>query len=580
MKDNHSLVLNRLFLSCAVVFLLSYSNTAYSNNQINNPIKEDQRLARELLHLKNKQQFDDVERGFEKAQKFLANHQDKNQKEASIISNTTTKQKITSVSVDLAGKKVALNFDKVINAYQGKDLSAQVVFQLVKDLTDILYRAGYVTSAIGLKNNKIQNSDLQFVVLWGTVNDLLVEGKAPEAFKDKVMVSVLPRLKGKILSVYDIDQLVEILNSTNKSAKVNVVAADTKGSSNLNIERNRTYFPDVTLGVNNSGAENNANGRNQVTLNIGLSDLLGTNDRWNFSMGHRFYKENNINQQQNYSLSYSQPLAFSTLDIKLSESRYKKGLKGINDTYSLSGKTQVATVKLSKVLLRNQEMILSAYGELEFKKRVSYFTDIQTGNYLNNKANIGLAYITNFAQGKLYADISYTNGLRWFGANYSAYDDKREKTLKLLSGSVNWQRLISLFKRSMNYQLRVGGQYGFDSLYSENQFSIGDEYTVRGFKGGAASGDSGVYLSQTITVPFYPQKPYLSQISLLAGLDVGQVYVRKTHKSDTLAGIALGVKAQVKSLSLSFTYGQPLKGANDVENNRQPVYYFNGSISF
>ncbi|NBI43814.1 ShlB/FhaC/HecB family hemolysin secretion/activation protein [[Haemophilus] felis] len=569
-----------LFLSCSATFLLTYPNSTFSANQTNPPTQEDATLARELLHLKNKQQFDEVDKNFKKANKFLAPSQENHQQQIKPTDNTISTRKITCVSVDIGSEKVTLDFSRVINDYQGKALSTQVVFQLVKDLTDVLYRAGYVTSAIGLKNHKIQNGDLQFVVLWGRVSDVLVEGKVPENFKDKAMISVLPTLKGKLLNIYDIDQLVEILNTTNKNAKVNVVAADTQGSSHLNIERKRTYFPEVGFGLNNSGTESNANGRNQATLNISLSDVLGTNDQWHFSTGYRLYKQNKANQQQNYALSYSQPFSFSTLDVKLSQSQYEKAVKGVNGTYASSGKTQTLGLKLTNVLSRNQNSILSAYGELEFKKRVSYFADIQTGNYRNNKANIGLSYVTNFAQGKLYADISYTNGLRWFGANYSAYDDKREKTLKLLSGSVNWQRLISLFKRSMNYQLRIGGQYGFDSLYSENQFSIGDEYTVRGFKGGAASGDSGVYLSQTITVPFYPQKPYLSQISLLAGLDVGQVYVRKTHKSDTLAGIALGVKAQVKSLSLSFTYGQPLKGANDVENNRQPVYYFNGSISF
>lgn len=54
----------------------------------------------------------------------------------------------------------------------------------------------------------------------------------------------------------------------------------------------------------------------------------------------------------------------------------------------------------------------------------------------------------------------------------------------------------------MSYQFRLGAQYGFDSLYGENQFSIGDEYTVRGFKGGAGSGDRGFYISQTVTILF------------------------------------------------------------------------------
>lgn len=79
--------------------------------------------------------------------------------------------------------------------YLNKPLSTKVVFQLVKDLTDLLYRSGYVTSAIGLKNPKIKNGDLEFVVLWGTVNDILVAGEKATHFRDKAMLAVLPNLK-------------------------------------------------------------------------------------------------------------------------------------------------------------------------------------------------------------------------------------------------------------------------------------------------------------------------------------------------------------------------------------------------
>lgn len=566
--------LNPFFLSCSTAFLLVHSTIAHTNEQ--NP------LTQELLRLKNKQQFENVDENFKKAQQFLEDKQTLDEKTLSIPEGSaTSKYKITSIAIDLAGEKVSLNFDDVINAYKEQPLSTKVVFQLVKDLTEVLYRSGYVTSAIGLKSTKIKNGDLEFIVLWGKVNEVLVEGDKPMSFRDKAMVSVLPNLQGKILKVHDIDQMIEILNTTNKTAKVNVVASDEKGISNLNIERQRSIMPDFTVGFNNSGTENNKNGRNQVTASLSWSDLLGTNDSWHFSTGHRLYDYSRFNNQRNYSLTYTQPFSFSTLELKIAESGYKKALEGVTGSFASTGKTQTAAAKLSSVLLRDKETILTLYGEVEFKKRISYFTDILIGNYHNNKLNVGLSYVTNLGYGKLYTDLSYANGLRWFRADRSAYDTEGEKTLKLLSGSINWIRPISLFERAMNYQLRIGAQYGFDSLYSENQFSIGDEYTVRGFKGGAASGDSGAYLSQTLTVPFYPQKVYLSQISPFVGVDIGKVHLKQTHKVDTLAGIALGVKAQMKLLSLSMTYAKPLNGVGNVENrHKKPAYYFSGSISF
>ncbi|WP_283570608.1 POTRA domain-containing protein, partial [Escherichia coli] len=91
-----------------------------------------------------------------------------------------------------------------------------------------------------LKNPKIKNGDLEFVVLWGTVNDILVAGEKATHFRDKAMLAVLPNLKNKLLNVYDIDQMVEILNTTNKSAKVSVVASQEKAHLILILNESET----------------------------------------------------------------------------------------------------------------------------------------------------------------------------------------------------------------------------------------------------------------------------------------------------------------------------------------------------
>ncbi len=132
------------------------------------------------MHLKNKQQFENVNENFKKAQQFLENKQAVEEEAKSTLATDSvddTSKKITRITIDLGGKGGALNFDEVSQRYLNKPLSTKVVFQLVKDLTDLLYRSGYVTSAIGLKNPKIKNGDLEFVVLWGTVNDILVRGE-------------------------------------------------------------------------------------------------------------------------------------------------------------------------------------------------------------------------------------------------------------------------------------------------------------------------------------------------------------------------------------------------------------------
>ncbi|AIZ78879.1 ShlB/FhaC/HecB family hemolysin secretion/activation protein [Actinobacillus equuli subsp. equuli] len=541
--------------------------------------EEKDPLSQEIQRLKHQQTINEAEENLQRAEKFLDASQE--QTSSPILDSNAEQngQQITQIDIDLNKQTFALNFNPVIEKYKHQPLSSAVVLNLVKELTSVLYDAGYVTSAIGLKDKAIENGHLTFIVHWGMVNDIYVNNEKPSTFKDRAMVSVLPNLKDKVFNVHDIDQFVEILNTNNKEAEIKVLASDEYAKSNLNIVTQRNSLPTLTLGFNNSGAENNRNGRNQVTANITWSDVLGTNDTWAFQTGYRFYKQHTKNNQQNYSLSYVQPFSYYTFETRVSQSDYEKELKGFN-TYSSSGKTQTANIKLSRLLTRNKSSMLFAYSEFEFKKRQNHVANRLVGNLHHNKVTVGLSHISQLWNGKLYSDVSYTNGLNWFNANKLAYDTKGEKTLRLVSTSLNWHKPVELFKRNASYQMRIGGQYSSDSLYSDNQFSIGDEYTVRGFKGSVLSGDKGAYLSQTLTLPFYPQKAYLSTLSPFIGVDIGRVYQKSPKLNKTLSGIAAGMKAQVKNMSLSFTYAKPLQTLATRPNHKSPVYYVNGSITF
>ncbi|THA20650.1 ShlB/FhaC/HecB family hemolysin secretion/activation protein, partial [Histophilus somni] len=70
-------------------------------------------------------------------------------------------QKITKITIDFGGEEIFLDFDEVTKHYLNQPLSAKTVFALTKELTQVLYNAGYVTSAIGLKSSKIKNGEVE-----------------------------------------------------------------------------------------------------------------------------------------------------------------------------------------------------------------------------------------------------------------------------------------------------------------------------------------------------------------------------------------------------------------------------------
>lgn len=55
-------------------------------------------------------------------------------------------------------------------------------------------------------------------------------------------------------------------------------------------------------------------------------------------------------------------------------------------------------------------------------------------------------------------------------------------------------------KINLNYTLTFDSQYSWNTLYGTDQFSIGGEYTVRGFREATISGDNGYYIRNDLRI--------------------------------------------------------------------------------
>ena len=55
-------------------------------------------------------------------------------------------------------------------------------------------------------------------------------------------------------------------------------------------------------------------------------------------------------------------------------------------------------------------------------------------------------------------------------------------------------------KINLNYTLSFDSQYSWNTLYGTDQFSIGGEYTIRGFRNENISGDNGYYIRNDLSI--------------------------------------------------------------------------------
>ncbi|AFU19670.1 hypothetical protein ASU3_02960 [Actinobacillus suis] len=546
-----------------------------------NILVEDKSLTEERRE-QHRLQEQQIRSQLEKANHFL-NSEDEPQKVSTDILAPATGPAflIKQVDIDFAGKPNDLNFEPILTKYQNQELTSGHIFDLIRELTGELYQKGYVTSAISIKDPDISQGKLSLLINWGFGNRFLVNGEEPTYWKDKAMLLTLPSIKDKRINIHHIDQMVEVLNQNNKHAKISILADEQDGYSNLNVLLARTALPSFSLGFNNSGAENNANGRNQISSSLTYSDLLGLNETWSFSGSYRLYKDRKHNSLKNYSLSYSQPLGFYTLELKSSASDYDKRIQGIFNSYDSDGQTYTHGIKLSRLFSRSKEYIFTGYSQYEYKQRKSSLIGRRIGDHRYSTLTFGLSYTTNLFGGKLYSDLNYLQGIGWFRGEKNAYSkNNEEKFVKVFSSSITWNRYFSLGNQQFNYTAKTALQYGPRRSDSLNHFTIGDEYTVRGFKGGVSSGENGGYFSQTLNIPFYINKLYVKSITPYVGFDIGRTYSKLGDKKEVISGATLGLKAQIGNASLNTAYSKPLNRLDINNKNRKGVLYFNMNVNF
>lgn len=126
-------------------------------------------------------------------------------------------------------------------------------------------------------------------------------------------------------------------------------------------------------------------------------------------------------------------------------------------------------------------------------------------------------------------------------------------------------------------QLRLNWQYGGDALPPLNRFGLGGALSVRGYRQGFATGDSGIQGTIEVEVPITRNERGQSVVKLYPFMDAGTVWNQNGDGSNqTLWGIGAGLGWQISGkFNLRFDYGIPLitvdKRGNTLQD--QGIYF-------
>ncbi len=273
----------------------------------------------------------------------------------------------------------------------------------------------------------------------------------------------------------------------------------------------------------------------------------------------------NDEEKQRYSKSlYSNisfPIGYWTINNSLNYSTYKTTNSGQKTIFHTTGETITQSYSLDRVMYRTQKYKLNAGTTLEIRDTESYIRDLKSDTG-SKKTSSGSIYINNtiFTKyGTIILKPSYQRGLSWFGSKmdegvYGTKNvDKREMHLQYdliklyvyyntrfnfplltktqmrnLDGTNSTKEIKRKIKGKntekekeiieqiptktrnklpITYTLTADSQYSFNPLYGKDQFSVGGEYTVRGFRESSISGDNGFYFRNDLRVNVFQLLP-------------------------------------------------------------------------
>lgn len=477
----------------------------------------------------------------------------------------------------------------IVDRYSHKQLGSSDILNLIRELTDFYISKGYSTTLVTIVPGNLKEGTLTLKVLWGKIAAFSSHGQQPTFRESSRLFSAMPFAKNKKLNMQDVDQGIDNLMRVSQGDKLVVVPAQEAGYSVIDLQGAAVTPFSGSIGTNNSG--NEAEGWGQYFASLNVNNLAGLNDVFNIYYSFNDLKHNS-DDQDSWSASYSLPLGYWTFDALYYHSGYSKEIGGYYGGYHSEGTSDRLSLKVSRLLFRDSVGKTSAYAKLETRESENLIEDEVIGVSSKRYTSLtgGVNRVGTLFGGWLYGDLSVTAGTPWFDSAWDNDPDLQGFDLNYVkyNGSVNWSKTLAEYGRiGANYVLNSGFQYTNGVLVSEANFSVGDEFTVRGYKDSFISANNAAYISNTFEFPISIYQFGLYQITPFIGYDLG-VVDDNCHESNSLChteymtGAAVGIKANGNHFSTSLTYSWPLAEPQSLEELgvSEPAIYYSVSLNF
>jgi len=480
----------------------------------------------------------------------------------------------------------------------GKCVGVEGVAILSRRAQEALIAHGFVTSRAVIEPQNLAKGTLTLTVIPGWVND--VRFKTPPGVRptSTTLAGAAPMQSGHILNLRDIEQALENFKrvpSADADIQIEPGTSANAGpdQSDIVVRFSQEHYARLNLTVDDGASK--SSGPYQGTATLSLDNMLALNDTMYVTLSHDLGGANagppgldsdsGRNGTQGHTLHYSMPWGYWAVSGTTSRSRYFQTVAGLSTNYVYSGVSTSSEFGVSRMLRRSATGKTSAGLKGWQRTSNNYIDDLEVevqrrvvGGWdlsVNHKDTVGNA--------SFGTALAYKRATHDFGTIAAPEEEFGGGTSKFgliawdFNASVPFQLPSAKGPRKLRWDVVARGQNNTTPLLSQDRFSIGGRYTVRGFDGDSVlSAERGWLLRNDLSLALGDTGP-----EIYLGIDHGEVSGPATAEllGSRLAGAVIGLRGSSGGVSYDIFVGGPMDRPSGFHTARTCAG-FSLSISF
>ncbi|MGO2333934.1 ShlB/FhaC/HecB family hemolysin secretion/activation protein [Providencia sp.] len=532
-------------------FFSSGNQLPVIDQQINNQISQD-KSRQQQTQLETK---DTLNKKVEKSNNILIFSEEKNCFEIKQVT-LIIEPKLPSI------RPLQMYANQVI----GHCIGINGVQTLAKGLQDKIIKTGYITTRVTIPEQNIGDGNLILQIIPGKVANIKLTDDSDKYIN---LSSVMPTKKGDILNLRDIEQGLENLERI-PNAKIDIELSPSSELSSSDITIKRGKSPHFNVGGYYSNSGSKQTGKDQVGVTLYGNNLTSLNDTLYVSAGKNLNNKAR-HSSNNQSIYYAVPYNYWLFSVYASQSDYKQTIKDTVMSYKYYGDSKYLNATASHILVRGQTYKDTVSMQLMKRKSKYKLEDVTLLSQERNLTNIklGVNHRQNIDNATIDASLNYQRNVPWFGA---------EESWDMKYGDVSTLGRVITFDASgmipivfdnfvMSYNPQLFLQYSRDRLTIQDQFSLGNRWTVRGFdEEFSLIGDKGFYFRNEFNF-YFPGISVYPYYAIDYGRIIGDIYPIGLYSDDQLIGTSIGMRGNINIFSYDLFLGTPLYKPDEYETS-------------